>query len=191
MHPGNFVSTEFAPPYTVRRITAADGRALQGLYVGALRDAPYAFGSHDARPAEYFAQTAARHAVSNASTTFLMEYTKIPIGMIRAYLGSEAGMSGETDEVGETGDLAQRGYVRGLWVSFRHRRAGAGALLLNSACQWLFETGALEVCAWLAPGNIQVVSFYQRLGFRPGSTLLPAPLHSAGTDRVFSRVRVV
>jgi GNAT superfamily N-acetyltransferase len=183
---GNLVTIDFEPTYIVRRITAADGLALQGLYVGALRDASHAFGSREPRPPQHFAHTAASHALSDSSTTFLMEYAKIPIGMISAYLGAELAESADPAQPPESAD---RGYVRALWVSFRHRRVGAGGLLLNSACQWLFDSGALEVCAWIDPRNAQAIGFYERYGFRPGSTLEPAPLPRPGVDRLFTRTR--
>ena len=204
------MTIDFQPTYTVRRITAADSVALQGLYVGALRDAPHAFGSRQPRPPQHFSHTAAHHALSDSATTFLMEYAKIPIGMISAYLGAESAEaadpalpvplasppeSAQSDQSDQSGQSAQspesadRGYVRALWVSFRHRRVGAGGLLLNSACQWLFDSGALEVCAWIDPRNAQAIGFYERYGFRPGSTLEPAPAQKPGGDRLFARAR--
>ena len=161
---------------SIRRIRPADSGLLQQLRGQALREAPLAFGEtigvHEARPPLYFVQAAVRQALSGYSTTFFVHRGRLPVGMIGAYVGSES---------------SARGYVCALWVGSGYRRMGAGGLLVNTAGDWLFDAGVLELCAWIAPGNTQAVGFYERMGFTAGSVIEPAPPPPSANDRVFAR----
>ncbi|TKC91610.1 GNAT family N-acetyltransferase [Trinickia terrae] len=141
---------------TVRRIAADQGETYRELRTASLREAPYAFGetldevlSADAAT---FAETAALHAVSAVSTTFILYTEGHPAGLICAFF----------DETPQ-----HHAFVCELWVAPAVRHLRGGEMLVNSASAWLAEQGAPEVYAWLADANRNAMRFYERLGFGP------------------------
>jgi ribosomal protein S18 acetylase RimI-like enzyme len=147
---------------TVRRIAADQGATLRELRAASLRDAPYAFGETLeetlAEQAETFDATAARHATSEVSTTFILYTEGHPAGLIGAYVD----------------DTAQRkAFVRALWVAPAVRHLRGGELLVNMAIEWLAERGAGEVYAWVSDNNLNAMRFYEHLGFEPTAERAP------------------
>jgi len=58
------------------------------------------------------------------------------------------------------------GYVGNVFVLEQHRNAGVGRALMDALTEWAFAAGAEHLR--LAPSPLSV-SFYDRLGFTPGS----------------------
>jgi GNAT superfamily N-acetyltransferase len=147
---------------TVRRIAADQGETYRELRTASLREAPYAFGEtlEEALSADAatFDATAARHAVSDASTTFILYTEGHPAGLICAHF----------DET-----PPQRAFVGELWVAPAVRHLRGGELLVNTASEWLADEGAPEVYAWVADANRNAMRFYERLGFGPAGEQTP------------------
>lgn len=139
---------------TVRRIAADQGATLRELRTAALREAPYAFDEtlEEAldEKTETFDAVAARHADSDASTSFILYTEGHPAGLIGAYF-----------------DDARKAFVCALWVAPAVRHLRGGELLVNTAGEWLTERGAHEIYAWVADANRNAMRFYERLRFGP------------------------
>jgi GNAT superfamily N-acetyltransferase len=139
---------------TVRRIAANQGETYRELRTASLREAPYAFDEtlEDTLSADAstFDATAARHAVSAVSTSFILYTEGHPAGLIGAYF----------DETSEC-----RAFVCALWVAPAVRHLRGGELLVNTASEWLAAQGAHEVYAWVTDENRNAMRFYERLGF--------------------------
>lgn len=139
---------------TVRRIAADQGATLRELRTSALREAPYAFDEtlEEAldEETESFDAVAARHAVSDVSTSFILYTEGHPAGLVGAYFDDE-----------------KRAFVCALWVAPAVRHLRGGELLVNTASEWLAERGADEVHAWVTDANRNAMRFYERLGFGP------------------------
>jgi GNAT superfamily N-acetyltransferase len=137
---------------TVRRITADQGATLRELRLTALREAPYAFEEtleealDEAR--ETFEAVAARHAVSDVSTSFILYTEGHPAGLIGAYFDDE-----------------RKAFVCALWVAPAVRHLRGGELLVDTASAWLAGRGAIEVHAWVTDANRNAMRFYEHLGF--------------------------
>ncbi len=141
---------------TVRRIASDQGPELRELRAASLRDAPYAFDEtlEEAlsEQAETFDAAAVRHAVSEASASFILYTEGHPAGLVGAYF----------DETAE-----RKAFVCALWVAPAVRHLHGGELLVNTAAAWLAERGAQEIYAWIADANRNAMRFYQALGFGP------------------------
>ena len=145
-----------SPSLTVRRIAADQGVVFRELRTASLREAPYAFGEtlEEALSADAstFEETAARHAASATSTSFIL-YTE----------GHPAGLIGACFEDAPS----HRAFVSELWVAPAVRHLRGGELLVNTASGWLAGAGATEIYAWIADENRNAMRFYERLGFGP------------------------
>ena len=60
------------------------------------------------------------------------------------------------------------GYVGNVFVLPEHRNAGVGAVLMNALAKWAWSEGMAHLR--LAPSPLSV-SFYDRLGYVPGSVV--------------------
>jgi GNAT superfamily N-acetyltransferase len=155
-----------SPSLTVRRIAAHQGAVLRELRTASLREAPYAFDEtlEDAllAAASSFDDTAAHHANSPATATFLLYTEGHPAGLVGAFV-DEAALG--------------RAFVHALWVAPAVRHLRGGELLVNAASQWLADHGASEIYAWIADENRTAMRFYERLGFGPTGDRRAMPAH--------------
>lgn len=156
-----------SPSLTVRRIAAHQGAVLRELRTASLREAPYAFDEtlEDALLAEAssFDETAAHHASSLSTATFLLYTEGHPAGLVGAFI----------DEAG-----TRRAFVHSLWVAPAVRHLRGGELLVNAASEWLVDEGAKEIYAWIADENRTAKRFYERLGFGPTGDRRMMPAHA-------------
>ena len=138
----------------VRRIRASEGELLRFLRLSALRDSPHAFrtraAEEEAKPAGEYAATAARHADSDVSTSFVAFAGDDAVGLIGAFF--------------EGGD-PKRPFICALWVAPSARSFGVGTSLVNTAAEWLRARGATSVLAWVADANRGAKRFYASRGF--------------------------
>jgi GNAT superfamily N-acetyltransferase len=145
---------------SVRRIAADQGATLRELRLTALREAPYAFEEtfeetlHERR--EAFEAVAARHAVSEVSTSFILYTEGHPAGLIAARIDDE-----------------RKAFVCRLWVAPAVRHLRGGELLVHTASAWLAGRGATAVHAWVAVANRNAMRFYEHLGFGPTGDRAP------------------
>src|ERR1700712_1512963 len=111
-----------SPSLTVRRIAAHQGAVLRELRTASLREAPYAFGEtlEEALSAEVssFDETAAHHANSPRTATFLLYTEGHPAGLVSAFVDDEPD---------------RRAFVHALWVAPAVRHLRGGELLVNEA----------------------------------------------------------
>jgi ribosomal protein S18 acetylase RimI-like enzyme len=61
--------------------------------------------------------------------------------------------------------LQGAGLIRSLWVAASNRRTGLGYSLMQIAINWIQEKGVLLVTLGVTSTNMQVMSFYKKLGF--------------------------
>ncbi len=158
----------------IRRITANEGALLRRLRIAALTEAPYAFGARLddtlAEPLASFDATAARHASSATSTTFI------------AFVGGEAvGLIGAFEAVLPP----ERCFICSLWLEPAHRGTGIAAQLVHTASAWLCQRSGQDVFAWVADANRRALAFYQKIGFVATDEHLPLPSNPAETETLF------
>jgi GNAT superfamily N-acetyltransferase len=145
-----------SPSLTVRRIDADQGAVLRQLRTASLRDAPHAFGDSRqggtplADDPDVYEEVAARHAVSDTNTSFILYTEGHPAGLIGAWFER---------------DGAHRAFVSALWVAPAVRHLRGGELLVNAAIEWLASEGATLIHAWVPDTNRTAMRFYERLGF--------------------------
>lgn len=71
--------------------------------------------------------------------------------------------------------------ITSMWVDPRFRKRGVGHLLVRAVLEWARSSGYAEVVLWVAEGNVQAESLYERNGFvRTGEV---SPVRD-GEDRV-------
>lgn len=70
----------------------------------------------------------------------------------------------------------RRGHVESLVVGARHRRRGVGRRLMDEVAAWARACGAVELVLTTWAGNVEAEAFYQRLGYRPLSSVLARSL---------------
>jgi ribosomal protein S18 acetylase RimI-like enzyme len=135
----------------VRRLQADDAHLLRAIRLGALEDAPDAFGEtlEGARSADWNAR-AKDGADSFDRAVFVATRGERGIGMVFVKSGSPPGIA----------------FLGGMWVNPEFRRRGVGRSLVERGMDFLRSVGQAEVALWVTRGHQDVVRFYRSLGFR-------------------------
>lgn len=60
-----------------------------------------------------------------------------------------------------------KGEIDSLYIKKEHRSKGLGKKMVESALQWLKENNVKKKAVVVLEGNLEVLSFYQSLGFIP------------------------
>ena len=79
------------------------------------------------------------------------------------------------------------GFIHDLAVAEVSRRAGIGAMLIESAAGWLRERGAPRVIVWTAASNDPAHALFRRLGFRQTMIEMTMELTTEPTARESQR----
>jgi GNAT superfamily N-acetyltransferase len=142
---------------SIRRATDDDWVGLRRVRLGALAEAPAAFGSTLARE-QAFDEDAWRRW-PRSSAVFLAVVDSVPVGMVAGH---------------ETADPEERGLVA-LWVDPAHRRNGLAAALVARVADWARADGAGRLTLWVASGNGAARRLYLECGFTDSGARKPLP----------------
>jgi GNAT superfamily N-acetyltransferase len=154
----------------VRRLRAEEWREARELRLRALADAPSAFLRTLAEEREYGDDVwQARAAAVEDRTSFVAEHAG-------ALVGSATGLV----EGGEA-------FLVAMWVAPEHRRAGAGAALVESVVAWARGCGAAGVTLDVNETLEPAVALYSHAGFRPTGGRRPLP---SGDDAIELRLEL-
>ena len=155
-------------PFTVRQTIESDGEVLRRLRIASLKDAPYAFGAKLdevlSKPAQAFHDTAARHSISETSTSFIAFVGAEAIGTVGAFFDQQP---------------PNRAFICALWLSPQFRGNGRAHALVTVAIAWLVARGAGEVFAWVADNDATALALYRKVGFLPTTTNQSLPSNAA------------
>jgi len=162
------------PMMTVRGVRPDDASLLREVRIRALTDSPGAFGGtleqEQANPQQHYQESAARFAVSDVTTKFLLFSENRLMGTIGAFF-----QSGADDVV----------YLCAMWVDPMFRRRGAGRELVRVAITWGRKRGATVFKAWVSDENVIGRSFWQGAGFAPTSQTQPLPSNPAVSETLY------
>jgi len=115
--------------------------------LGALKEAPYAFGSSYERE-------------MNAPEQRWRQGLKDRVRFIAEVDGVVAGTVS-----GGPADLTSAAAMTAMWVDPRYRRRGVGDLLVKTVVEWARAAGYGEMLLWVADVNVGAERLYQRNGF--------------------------
>jgi len=148
----------------IRTLQPADWPVYRDLRLGALAEAPYAFGSTHAeesqRPDDVWAARLAAPALGGfrRACPLLAALDGVPVGLMWVKL----------DDTGNAG-LYQ------VWVAPQARGRGVAAALLDAAIAWARDVRAPAVHLDVTVGNGAAERLYARAGFVPVGAPVPQP----------------
>jgi GNAT superfamily N-acetyltransferase len=160
----------------VRKATLQDWRALRGIRLTALRDAPDAFGStyaeQAALPPEYWQRLAANGA------------------MFLAFLPGQADPLSQADPVGLAGGYSEEPGVAeivSMFVRPGARGQGVGEALIDAVAGWAADNGLATLHLWVTDTNGPAIALYERCGFKPTGERQPLPSNPALDEIAMTR----
>jgi len=164
-----------AAPPTIRRVVAAEWRALRALRLRALRTDPLAFGSFLAReeafPESQWRERATRDADSADSAQWVAD-------------ASSSGLVG-TATAARADD---RWYIFGMWVEPAYRGERLGGRLLDACLGWVLSVhGARPIYLDVNPRQEAARRLYESRGFR--ATGVSRPLDHAPAETAAQMLR--
>ena len=159
---------------SVRRFETDEWRVYRELRLGALRDAPDAFGStyerEAARPEADWEQRLAAAVTARGEMPIVALSGATPVGLAW----------GRVDEREPT-----VAHLFQVWVAPEHRARGIGRSLTDAVIAWARELGVRALRLDVTPSHPAALRLYRRAGFvehgqpaalRPGSSVLSQPL---------------
>jgi GNAT superfamily N-acetyltransferase len=152
-----------AMPWAIHRVGPSDWRLLRELRLGALREAPYAFGSTFSTEAAYPDERWGE--LAEQLTWFVATDGDETAGLIAALPpeGVEPGCRG----------------VISMWVAPRFRGSGLARALFASLSRRAADDGATALMLHVSESNERARRFFERIGFVP--TGARKPMHSDPT----------
>ena len=171
---------------TIRIFTTDEWQIYKDLRLGALVEAPYAFGSSYAeesqRPDSYWA----RRLTNGASSEW-------DLPLIAEVDGQPAGLSWGKIEPVEP----EKAYLYQVWVKPEFRRLGLGQMLVEAVITWAREKNARCLELGVTAGDSPAMRLYQRLGFepcgepqpfRPEADLMGLPMQLNLEEKIMSNI---
>ena len=145
----------------VRATTTTDWQALREIRLQALRDAPYAFASTQAREAAFAEDEWHRRATRDGSfLAFLPEVS--PAGLGGGYLAAP-----------DTVELIS------MFVRPQARGRGVGEAIIEAVAGWAVQRGAATMHLWVTETNKPARLLYERCGFIVTAERQPLPSNPA------------
>jgi GNAT superfamily N-acetyltransferase len=140
----------------IRRIRSEDASLARDVRLRALRTDPLSFGStyerEVVRDDAFWAESARRHAESEACAIFLAFAGDAAIGIVR----------GAVDET--RGGVC---FVHAMWVAPEARGGGVGAALLATVEAWMVARGGAVAELSVTDAAPSARRMYERAGYRP------------------------
>ena len=141
----------------VRATTITDWQALREIRLQALRDAPYAFASTQAREAAFAEDEWRRRATRDGSfLAFLPEVG--PAGLGGGYLAAP-----------DTAELIS------MFVRPQARGRGVGEAIIDTVAEWARQKDAATMHLWVTETNKHARLLYERCGFTVTAERQPLP----------------
>jgi len=146
----------------VQQLRLGEGGKIRALRLGALSDAPYAFGSSFAQeaayPPEHWDALAEQSESGEHGVVFVAIDGTRWLGMAGGYLGEE------------NPSVAS---VWGMWVDASVRRHGCGRQLLQAVRDWASARGAVRLELSVTDRATAAAALYRELGFTATGELRP------------------
>jgi ribosomal protein S18 acetylase RimI-like enzyme len=151
----------------LKPITPETALLFKAVRLRALADAPTAFSGTYARESQLsdaeWIQRSHRWSGEEA------------IGYL-AFDGSDpASACGLVACYGQEDGGVRSGHVISMWVDPEYRRAGVGAMLIESLKNWARSRGLEQLSLMVTSVNEGAINFYQRIGFRTSGKTAPYP----------------
>ena len=141
----------------VRATTITDWQALREIRLQALRDAPYAFASTQAREAAFAEDEWRRRATRDGSfLAFLPEV-------------GPAGLGGGYFAAPDTAELIS------MFVRPQARGRGVGEAIIDTVAEWARQKDAATMHLWVTETNKHARLLYERCGFTVTAERQPLP----------------
>lgn len=146
----------------VQRLRLGEGGKIRALRLGALSDAPYAFGSsfeQEARyPAEHWDGLTEQSESGELGVVFVVANGARWLGMVGGHLGEEN---------------PSVAIVWGMWVHTSIRRRGFGRRLLQAVMDWAATRGAVRLELSVTDRAPAAATLYRELGFTATGEVRP------------------
>lgn len=143
---------------TIRRIRPNEGPSLRAFRLGALADAPMAFGSTLAREEAFASDLWCERAAHGASGADRVIFVAEQDGR---WLGIATGLASDPDVPDDP-----RPELVGMFVCSEARGRGIGAALVSAVVGWAGQRPATSLCLWVTASNDPAVALYEKCGFR-------------------------
>jgi GNAT superfamily N-acetyltransferase len=146
----------------VQRLRLGEGEKIRALRLGALSDAPYAFGSSFAQEARYSAEHWDKLTEQSESgergAVFVAADGARWLGMVGGHLREES---------------PSVAIVWGMWVHASIRRHGFGRRLLQAVMDWAAARGAVRLDLSVTDRAPAAAALYRELGFTETGEVRP------------------
>jgi GNAT superfamily N-acetyltransferase len=153
----------------VRNAVPDDWETLRDIRLGALRDAPDAFGSTYAEQVKFTKEDWLNRI--GRSTTFLAYHDENPVGIAGGY-----------QELPGVIELIS------MWVDPRARGRGVGEALVAAVTDWArLQDTAATLHLWVTETNKPACRLYERCGFTPTGERQQLPSNPALTEIAMAR----
>lgn len=153
---------------TIRVVRPQDWRIVRDVTLKLLADSPHAFG-------ETLAEAEARSTADwQAWTQQLADPTRGCGYLAEDGFGACGFVRGDMTMPQLPPGAALAGQ---LWVAPRQRGTGLGRLLMDAVTNWATTRGAEQIVLGITETNLNVVKFYEHLGYSDTGMRVPIPGH--------------
>jgi ribosomal protein S18 acetylase RimI-like enzyme len=160
---------------TVHPVTPDDWELWRRLRLGALQDAPLAFGSSYELEAD------------RTEADWRGRLARLPGKRFFAYVADEpAGIAGVYLRT-EDRDTAPVPELISMWVHPAHRTSGVGRALVDEVVRWVAAQHFDEVRLMVAVENDEALGFYRALGFAETGYTQPLPHDASRVELEMAR----
>lgn len=147
----------------IKPVTPLNAAIFKAVRLGALQEAPYAFGSTYAKESqfpdsEWLARVERMNGERGAG--FLAMDGDTACGIVGSFLDQ---------------NNQSQAHVISMWTAPTHRQRGIGRLLINAVLKWARRRNARSLVLMVTSNNGPAVRFYERLGFTRTGRSEPYP----------------
>jgi ribosomal protein S18 acetylase RimI-like enzyme len=147
----------------IKPVTPLNTAIFKAVRLGALQEAPHAFGSTYAKESqfpdsEWLARVQRMNGERGAG--FLAMDGETACGIVGSFL----------DQSNQS-----QAHVISMWTAPTHRQQGIGHLLINEVLKWARRRNARSLVLMVTSNNEPAIRFYERLGFTRTGRSEPYP----------------